>query len=149
MNPSITKPTDILSLLGTIDPASVAAGTVTSDYVDMSQASALLAIITTGVLGTSATVSAKLVQATSNAGAGKKDITGKAITQIVKATGDNIQTEINLFAEELDSENNYQYAALELTVGTAASLVSAVLLGSAHRYNPASMSNLSSVAQIV
>ena len=149
MNPTITKPTEIISLLGTIDPASVAAGTVTSDYVDMSQISSLLAAITTGVLGASATINAKMVQATSAAGAGKKDIAGKAITQIVKASGDNVQAEINLFAEELDTENNYQYAALELTVGTAASLVSAVLLGSAHRYNPASMSNLSSVAQIV
>ncbi|NTV25928.1 MAG: hypothetical protein HGB01_06925 [Chlorobiaceae bacterium] len=149
MNPSITKPTDIISLLGTIDPASVAVGTVTSDYVDMSQLSALLAVISTGVLGASATVNAKLVQATSNAGAGKKDIAGKSITQIVKATGDNVQAEINLFAEELDGENNYQYVALELTVGTAASQASAVLLGAVHRYNPASMSNLSSVVQIV
>ena len=149
MNNTITKPTDILSLLGTIDPASVSVGTVNSDYVDLSQASALLAIITTGVLGASGTINAKLVQATSNAGAGKKDIAGKAITPIVKATGDNAQAEINLFAEELDSENNYQYVSLELTVGTAASQVSAVLLGSAHRYNPASMSNLSSVLQVV
>jgi hypothetical protein len=149
MNPSITKATDLISLLGTIDPASVEAGTVHSDYVDMSQLSVLLAIISTGVLGASATINAKLVQATKADGTGKKDVTGKSITEIVKATGDNVQAEINLFAEELDSENNYQFVALELTVGTAASQVSAVLLGAVHRYNPASAFNLSSVAEVV
>jgi hypothetical protein len=39
-----------------------------------------------GVLGASATVDAKLQQATDNSGTGVKDVTGKAITQLVKAT---------------------------------------------------------------
>ena len=149
MNPSITRPTDVISLLGTIDPGSKAAGTVTSDYVDMSQVSSICAILKTGLLGTAATVDAKLVQATAQAGTGKKDITGKAITQIVKASGDNVQAEINCFSEELDSDNSFRWVALEVTVGAAASVIDATILGYAHRYNPASDYNIASVAEII
>jgi hypothetical protein len=148
MNISL-KPSDFLALAGTIDPAAIPASTVRSDYVDMSQYASILAIIASGTLGTAATVDAKLVQATKADGTGKKDIAGKAITQIVKATGDNVQAEINVFNEELDTNNGYQYVALELTVGAAASQAGAVLLGYGARYNPASASNLASVAQVV
>ena len=47
----------------------------------------IMALIQTGVLGAAATLDAKLQQATDAAGTGAKDITGKAIVQIVKATG--------------------------------------------------------------
>jgi hypothetical protein len=66
-------------------------GTVTTGWVDDGQVQRSGADLQTGVLGAAATVDAKLQQATSAAGAGAKDIAGKAITQIVKATGDNKQ----------------------------------------------------------
>lgn len=146
---TLLKPTDLIALVGTIDPAAIAAGTVRSDYVDMSQYTSLLSILTTGTLGASGTIDAKLVQATKADGTGKKDIEGKSITQIVKASGDNVQAEINLFAEELDINNNFQFVALELTVGTATSQAGAVLLGCSGRYNPASAFNLASVGEVV
>jgi hypothetical protein len=54
----------------------------------MKDAKRLMAIIL-GVLGAAATVDAKLQQATDTSGTGAKDISGKAITQLVKASNDN------------------------------------------------------------
>jgi hypothetical protein len=54
---------------------------------------------------------AKFQQATDASGTNAKDITGKAITQIVTA---NKQAEINLMAEELDIANNFNYIQLSV-----------------------------------
>ena len=137
--------------MATIDPQSnAAASTLTSDYVDMSKVGSLLAIINAGAFVATGKVDAKLVQATAAAGTNKKDITGKAITQLTAAgTDDNKQAFINLFAEELDINNSFRYVALELTNTTAAALVSADLIGFDCSYNPASDYNLASVDEIV
>ena len=138
-----------LAVLATYDPASVAASTVTTGWVDQSVFFFILALIQTGVLGASATIDAKLQQATDNSGTGAKDITGKAITQIVKATGDNKQAMISLKEADLDTENGFRYVRLSITVGTAASLLSAQILGGVPRFQPASAYNQAAVAQIV
>lgn len=138
-----------LALLATIDPVSQAAGTVTTGWVNVSQPERLMALIQTGVLGASATVDAKLQQATDNNGTGVKDVTGKAITQIVKASGDNKQAIINCRAEELDTNGGFAYVRLSITVGTAASLVSASLYGGYMANLPANAYNQAGVAQIV
>jgi hypothetical protein len=143
------KPSEITALLGTIDPVSQAAGTVTSGWVSMAGFFKLMAVIHTGVLGASATVDAKLQQATDSTGTGAKDITGKAITQIVKASGDNKQAIINLGGAELDVAGGFGYVRLSMTVGTAASLIAAELWGSNPRYADASAYNQAAVVQIV
>ena len=130
------KPSEGLAVLATIDPISQGAGTVTTGWVDQSQFLAVMALIQTGVLGASATVDAKIQQATSSAGAGAKDVTGKAITQIVKASGDNKQALISLKEADLDTEGGFRYVRLSITVGTAASLISATLFGALPRYQP-------------
>jgi len=143
------KISELVAVLDTIDPASVAAGTVTTGWVSVSQCERLAAIINTGTLGTSATVDAKLQQASDSSGTGAKDITGKAITQIVKATGDNKQAVINLRAEELDINNAFSYVRLSITVGTAASVLGANLIGMTVKNYPASVNNNADVVQIV
>jgi hypothetical protein len=142
-------PSENLAVLATYDPVSQAAATVTTGWVDMRKFLQLLAVIQTGVLGASATVDAKLQQATDSGGTGAKDITGKAITQIVKASGDNKQVMINLRPEQLDVNNNFAFARLSITVGTAASQVSALLLGVQPRNGLASDLNQAGVVQIV
>ena len=132
------KPSEMLAILATIDPISQGAGTVTTGWVDAGQFFALEAIIQTGVLGASATLDGKLQQATDSGGTGVKDVTGKAITQIVKATGDNKQAIINMKGADLDVEGGFRYVRLSLTVGTAASLISAVLQGCMPRMAPVS-----------
>lgn len=137
-----------IAVLATYDPASVAASTVTTGWVDQSVFFFLLALIQTGVLGASATIDAKLQQATDSGGTGAKDITGKAITQIVKASGDNKQAMISMKEADLDTENGFRFVRLSITVGTAASQVSAMILGGVPRFQPASAYNQAAVVQI-
>jgi hypothetical protein len=95
----------------------------------------------TGVLGAAATVDAKLQQATDNAGAGVKDVTGKAITQLVKAADDNKQAEINLKQEDLDFANGFKFFRCRL--------VAAQVYGLDPRYGFGSDGDLASVKEIV
>ena len=78
------KGSELLAILATLDPSSQAAGTVTTGWISVANHHGLLAIVQTGVLGTGATVDAKLQQAQDASGTGAKDITGKAISQIVQ-----------------------------------------------------------------
>lgn len=148
MNIATERLSEALALLATIDPVSQGAGTVTTGWINMADLKRLLAIVNTGVLGAAATVDAKLQQATSAAGAGAKDIANKAIVQIVKATGDNKQALINLKGSELDVAGGFSFVRLSLTVGTAASLVGATVLGSSS-YESAAALNQGAVAQVI
>jgi hypothetical protein len=143
------KASELLAVLAVIDPASLAVGTATTGWVSAGQHHGLLAIIQTGVLGTAATLDAKLQQATDATGTGAKDISGKAISQIVKASGDNKQALINLRPEDLDVNNGFAYVRLSVTVGAAASLASGQLLGLNPRYASADALNQAAVAQII
>ena len=133
------------AVVGTIDPDANGTGAITSDVVDMSKYDAICAIVMAGTLGTSATLDAKL-QASTATGTGMADITGKAITQLVKATDDDKQAIINLSETEVDPGD--RYVQLVMTVGTATSDCGAVILGRA-KHRPANANDLASVAEIV
>jgi hypothetical protein len=143
------KGSEELSILATIDPASQAAGTVTTGWVSVTNFHALLAVVETGVLGASATLDAKFQQAQDNIGTGAKDVTSKALVQIVKATGDNKQALINLKPEDVDNANGFAFVRLSLTVGVAASIVAGKLLGMNPRYATADAFNQAAVVQII
>lgn len=138
---------ELLSTLATIDPVSQGAGTITTGWIPASTHERFLATLQTGIMGASGTVDAKLQQATDSGGTGAKDITGKAVVQILKAAGDNKQAHINLRAEELDLANSFTYFRLSVTVGTAASLISAVVQGGVPKTAPASAFNQVGVVQ--
>lgn len=148
MNPNL-KFSERTAVLATLNPASVAASTVVSGWVSIANFHSIVALIETGVLGSSATLDAKLRQATDSSGTGAKDISGKAITQIVKATGDNVQASIEVRSEELDTANSFNYVALSVTIGTAASIFAAQLLGVNPRFVPASASDQAGTVQHV
>ena len=143
------KGSEELSILATIDPASQAAGTVTSGWINVANFHALLAIVETGILGAAATLDGKLQQAQDNVGTGAKDVTGKAITQIVKATGDNKQALINIKPEDIDNANGFGFVRLSLTIGVAASIVAGKVLGMNPRYATADAFNQAAVVQII
>ena len=124
-----TKGSETLSILATIDPACQAAGTVTAAWGSVANLHAFLAVVETGVLGAAATLDAKIQQARDATGTGAKDVSGKAIRQIVKASGDNKQALINLRPENLDSNNGFAFLRLSLTVEVAASIVAGKLIG--------------------
>jgi hypothetical protein len=148
MNPNQLG-SEVFAVLATFDPISQAAATVTSGWVDARKFAMITAILGTGVMGASGTLDAKLQQATDSGGTGAKDITGKSITQIVKASGDNKQAILNVRPEDLDVDNSFAFVRLSITVGTAASLINATLLGFFARHGIASDANQAGVVQIV
>ena len=120
------KPTDQFTFVATIAPISQGPGTITSGWISAADYVAFRVKVGVGVLGSSATVDAKLQQATDNSGAGAKDIAGSAITQLTKTgTDDGKVAQINLRSDRLDINAGYKYFRVSLTVAAAASLVNA------------------------
>lgn len=143
-------PSEKVAIGGVIDPDVTVASTVVSDYISMGDFESCMAIIMAGTLGSSATLDAKLVQATDSSGTGVKDISGKAITQLTQAgTDSDKQAIINCRAEELDIANDFDHVAISMTVAVATSDAGAILLGLNARVNPASDNDLASVDEIV
>lgn len=137
MNPNIL-PSNEAVLAGVIDPDAYTAATYTSGWVSMATYEAIQAIIFAGTLGTSATLDAKLEQASDGSGTGAKDITGKAITQLTQAgTDSDKQAIINCRSDELDVANSFTHVRLSMTIGTATSDAGGVILGHYARYQPA------------
>ncbi|MCG9087795.1 hypothetical protein LH444_01910 [Laribacter hongkongensis] len=143
------KGSELLAILATLDPSSQAAGTATTGWISVANHHGLLAIVQTGVMGTGATLDAKVQQAQDASGTAAKDIAGKSITQIVKASGDNKQALINVKPEELDTVNGFGFVRLSVTVGVAASQTAAQVLGINGRELPANTANQAAVVQIV
>ena len=144
------KPSEVAGIVGVIDPDALAASTVTSAWISAKNFTSFMTIVQAGDLGAAATVDAKLQQATSGAGAGAKDITGKLITQLTQAgTDSDKQVIINLRPEELDVKNDFAFFRLSLTVAVAASEVSAVILGMFPARGPATGVDLATVDEIV
>ncbi len=118
-------------------PDSVAPGTITSDRVDAGYYHRMFLYVDVGDIVATGTVDIKLTQATTAAGAGVKDITGKAITQLTQAGGDSDSiVGIELRAEELDVNNGFNWVGVVIVVGTAAAELSAVLMKIIPRYEP-------------
>jgi hypothetical protein len=145
------KPSEKVAVVATIDPDAYAAGTYLSDWVDIGKwQDGLLAVVMAGDLGTSATLDAKLRQATDASGSNAKDIGGKAITQLSQAGSDSDkQALVQVLAAELDLSNGFRFVALSMTLGVATSDAGAALLGCGPHYGPASESVLASVDEIV
>ena len=138
-----------VAVLATIDPASQAAGTVTTAWVSHSLYHSLCAVLGVGVMTATSTVDAKFQQATDNAGTGAKDVTGKAITQLLAAGGNNRQVIIEMRDSDMDTTNGFGFVRLSVTVAAAASLFQAALYGVNTRYLPASSFNQAGVAQVI
>lgn len=148
MNPNILA-SQSAALVAIVNPDAHGAGAVSSAWFPIKDFASLLAVISAGVLGAAATLDGKFEQAQDASGTGVKDITGKAITQLVKATDDNKQAEINLRPAELDINNGFTHGRLTLTIGGATSDASGHVFGLVPRYGPASDRDLASVAEIV
>lgn len=130
-------------LAAVIDPDATAAGTVTSTWVNLADYGLLLATIFAGTLGASATVDAKLEQATDASGTSAKDITGKSITQLTQAgTDSDKQALINCNHHDLDVANDFDHVRLSITVAVATSDVGGCIHGVAPFGVPAAVSTV-------
>ena len=143
------KGSEALSVLATIDPISQGAGTVSTAWISVANFHTFMAVVQTGVMGAAATLDAKIQQAQDGAGTGVKDVPTKSIVQIVKASGDNKQALINFKPEDVDNANNFAFVRLSLTVGVAASLVAAQMVGVNPRYAASDSYNQAGVVQII
>ena len=143
-------PSDISAVVGVIDPDVTAAGTVTTGWVEAADFHSFLGVVLAGTLGNSATVDAKIEQATDGSGTGAKDLSGSSITQLTEAgTDSDKQALIQFRPEDLDVDNSFTHVRLSITVATATSDAGGVLLGFGPRYGPASDSDASTVNEIV
>jgi hypothetical protein len=142
-------PSARITIAGVIPAQQANVGVVTSGWIDMRTFYALLATLNLGVIGAAGTVDVKVEQATDNAGTGAKQVGALATAQLVKAGGDNRQAAINVRQEDLDKNNGFRFVRLSVTVGTAATFLSATLVGLDSRYGAASANQLGSVAQTV
>lgn len=135
-----------LAVVATIDPQLVDDASVTSDWVDMSKARELLFVVQAGETDT--TINAKLQAATDNTGTSAADITGKAITQLTAATGDNDQALIHIRADEVPAGKSHVALVVTVGDGTTGGYVSAIGLASRLRYSDPG-NDLASVVEIV
>jgi len=143
------KPSQRASLAGVIAPISASAVQV-SGWIDATVFHNYLATVGLGILGASATVDAKVQQATSSGGAGAKDVTGKAIVQFTKANTDDGKTAlINIKQEDLDIANGFKFIQLSITPAVAACLIYGGLQGFDPRYGMATDNDLATVTQIL
>ena len=148
MNPNI-KLNERIATLATLDPVSVSPSTVVTTWVPASNFGSISAQILIGAMTATGTLDAKLRQAQDASGTGAKDITGKALAQTLAASGSNTQASIECRGEDLDATNGFGYVALSVTIGTAASVFGAALLGANPRYASAAAFNKATVLQTV
>ncbi len=149
MTPSL-KPSQRLALLAALNPVSQTAATVTTGWISAKNFYDFMAVLQVGALGSSATVDAKLQQASDSSGTGAKDISGKAITQLTQAgTDSNKQVLINLAQSDLDIANGFTHFRLSVTVATAACLIAALVFGIEGRESPVDAFDAATVDEIV
>ena len=143
-------PSERTAIVGVIDPDVTAAGDVSTGWVAAKDFHNFMAIVFAGTLGSSATLDAKIEQATDSSGTGAKDVTGKAITQMTQAgTDSDKQAIINVKQSDLDIANSFTHLRLTVTVATASSDAGAVLLGFDPAYGAASDYDATTVDEIV
>lgn len=140
----------VIGILGSIDPDAYAASTVTTGWISAATWQDFMAIVQAGTLGSSATLDAKIQQATDSGGTGVKDLSGAAITQLTEAGTDSDKQAVICFsADDLDIANGFNHFRLSMTIGTATSDAGGIVLGSAGRYGPAASHDAASVDEIV
>jgi hypothetical protein len=139
--------TQALSVQGHIPPQSLAAATPTktSAGVDMQKFRRALFVLDVGAFGSSATVDMKLVESTSANLSSATDVagTGAAITQLAAAGGNNRLATLEVRAGQVTK----RYVGVEVTVGTAATLLCVVALGGEAVQSPGRLSDIAAVAQ--
>jgi hypothetical protein len=99
-------------------PAVPVDGTLPASYIDMSDYERIVFLIWVGVMNAGDLLDAQVVQATDAAGAGSKNITGAAITQLT-ATDDGKLVSIEVRDTALDVENSFRFVSLTLAETSA------------------------------
>jgi hypothetical protein len=132
-----------------IHSASVSTSGATTGAVDLSKFRKVLFVIDTGTLGTSGTLDFQ-VTGSATSGGTYTAIPNTAITQIVKASGDNKYAIVEVDSGKVGALNlGYLFIKGSLTPGTAAANSAVFVLGAYTRFEPASAQNPAAVVQTV
>ena len=120
---------DHIAVVDVIDPQAITAGAtgVLTGAIDMKDYSKVMAIISSGTLGTSGTLDASWTGCATSGGT-YAAVTGKAITQLVKASNDNDIVVLEC-SEEAAAAQGFRYLKLHLVAGTANATSAAVVVG--------------------
>ena len=148
MNTNIL-PSEQIGVLDTINPAGYVVGATNTAWLDHKNFFTMCVLFAVGALAANGTVTLKLQQATSSAGAGAKDIAGKTVTLTKAANDDNKQAMINLRQEELDVNGGFNYVRAVMTVAGAQAGAFVTVLGLNPTRGPASDENDSDVKTII
>jgi hypothetical protein len=151
MSVASALPSEVAAIVGSIDPDNYSTGTQTTGWVAAKDFIAFLGVVQAGTLGSSATVDAKIEQATDDSGTSAKDVSGSDIAQLTQASTDQSdkQALINVRPENLDVANGFDHIRLSITIGTASSDAAGILMGFCARHAPASDQDADSVDEIV
>jgi hypothetical protein len=132
-NPNL-KPSLRAPVVATIPAASQSVGTaVSAAGVDMSLFINAMVVVAVGAFGTDATATLHWEQSTLADFSDAKAIEGRTPV----ALAENSAAELNLKANELDTNGGFRYVRPVITVGTAAVLAGAVVLGFDAKDQPA------------
>lgn len=138
-----------IGVIGVISPRSAAAGTVSTAWLDMQQLFTALVLLSIGAFGANATIDAQIEQATDANGTNAKPIPASQITQLVAAGGNDRQVQIDLRQEDFDRNAGFRFFRLTVTVGTAATQLSAFVIGTDFRAGNGTSNDATSVAQTI
>jgi hypothetical protein len=137
-----------LATVARLAPASQGAGAVNMTAIDLAVGRRFKFKVFTGVMGASGTVDFK-VQWSNAAGGTYADVTGAALAQIVKATGDNKVAILEVDSGHVKSLHpTATHIRGVLTVGTAASLVALDVEAGHLRYGMAEEQDIADVVEI-
>ena len=144
------KLSEILAVVGTVDPDAYVTGTSLTDAIDMEDHEQVIFTVMVGELGSSATVDFYVMESTASGGTYTR-LSGKSITQLTDAgTDDDKQAIVVVKASELTS--GYSFLKGSLRIGAADS-DAAVIAQATSRFSDAvtstSFGDLASVDEIV
>lgn len=95
------------------DPGTITTATLPATYIDASPYEAFAFVLEVG--STNNNVDMQLVQATSAAAAGSKNISGAAITQLTSGDS-NKQASVEVDTANLDLANGFRYVSATITI---------------------------------
>ena len=140
---------DKLAVVGVIQPQAIAFGAtgVLTGAIDMKDWERIICVAQSGTLGSSGTLDVKAV-ASATSGGTYTAISGKANTQLVKATDDNKVVVLEVTQDDL-AKVDKRYVKINMVAGTANATSGCVVLGVPSSYKKASDNDLAAVAEIV
>jgi len=142
------KLNDHLAVVGVIQPQAITAGAtgVLTAAIDMKDYKEVVFVASSGTLGTSGTLDVTAL-ADAASGGSYAALTGKAATQLVKATDDNKIVVVHVTEADVAAVGK-RYVKFKLTAGTANATAGGVVLGVPHS-GKGSDSNLAAVVQVL